>query len=328
MRRAYVHATCWIVLLSIVCPAQVKQTTANLGVANIFTQLNQFTIGAQFGPVSFVVLNAMVEIDGVQIFCQDCQQTTPCVSGGTGAMATGIAGAWSCASGGSGGANVHLSNLQAPVALNQDLLCASPVAGYGACNFGSSTDVAAAAYLQALDFYGDNGGIWWGPTIGNPLDTSITRLGPASLAVGNNTVGDYTGSWTLTTICLTPSHCISNAWPLRCETGLGDGLNVIPAATYRQTMCYNDSGVTWTITGIKCYVDAGSGSTLQVQDNSNNYETLNGGLHYFTCTNTFASGTQNGTQWTTGIPNGGWAKFTFVADGTATQTTWVISMTQ
>lgn len=42
----------------------------------------------------------------------------------------------------------------------------------------------------------------------------------------------------------------------------------------------------------------------------------------------WAAGTQNGTQWATGIPNGHYAKFTFVADGTLKQTSWHIGATQ
>ena len=94
------------VLLSIVCPAQVVQTTANLGVPNRFTALNQFRVGAQLGPVTYVTLPS--EADGIMIYCTDCQQTTPCVASGTGAMATGTAGVWACASGGISGANIHL----------------------------------------------------------------------------------------------------------------------------------------------------------------------------------------------------------------------------
>lgn len=108
---------------------------------------------------------------------------------------------------------------------------------------------------------------------------------------------------------------------LRCETGLGDGLNAMAAGTYLQTMCYNDSGVTWTITGIKCFTDNNGTSTLNATDSSAS-GLLTGAI---TCTNSFASGTQSGT---TTISNGGYVKFTFVGDGTSKQTTWVVSFTQ
>lgn len=108
---------------------------------------------------------------------------------------------------------------------------------------------------------------------------------------------------------------------LRCETGLGDGFNAITADTYLQTFCFNDSQVTWTITGIKCFTDNAGSSTLNATDNSAN-ALLTGAI---TCSTIFAAGTQSTT---TTIAAGGWIKFTFVADGTSKQTTWVVSMTQ
>jgi hypothetical protein len=108
---------------------------------------------------------------------------------------------------------------------------------------------------------------------------------------------------------------------LRCESGLGDGLNAIPAGTYLQSFCYNDSGVTWTITGIKCYVDGGSSSTLNASGNTLG-SLLTGAI---TCGTGFVAGTQTANV---ALTSGDYIKFTFVADGTAKQSTWVVSMTQ
>lgn len=107
---------------------------------------------------------------------------------------------------------------------------------------------------------------------------------------------------------------------LRCEPGLGDGLNAIPAGTYLQSTCYNDSGVTWTITGVKCFSDAGT-PTLNATNGSGT-GLLTGAI---TCTTAFAAGTQSGT---TTIASGDFIKFTYVSAGVATQTTWVVSITQ
>lgn len=104
-----------------------------------------------------------------------------------------------------------------------------------------------------------------------------------------------------------------------CQPGLGDGTNAIAAATYHQVECYNTTGATWSITGIKCYVDGGS-STMNVTNGSGT-GLLTGAV---TCSTSFAAGTQSGT---TTIANGDYLKFTFVADGTATQTAWVINGT-
>lgn len=108
---------------------------------------------------------------------------------------------------------------------------------------------------------------------------------------------------------------------LRCSSGLGDGLNAIPAGTYLQSFCYNDSGVTWTITGIKCLTDNGGTSTLNAANGAGT-ALLTGAV---TCTSSWAAGTQSGT---TTIANGDYIKFTFVADGTSLQTSWLVSMTQ
>lgn len=110
---------------------------------------------------------------------------------------------------------------------------------------------------------------------------------------------------------------------LACASrGLGDGKNAIAAATYKQTTCYNNSGTTFTITGVKCYVDAGSSSTLNATDNSAN-ALLTGAI---TCSSSYAAGTVSGTHFT--IAAGGYVEFTFVADGTATQTDWEVTGTQ
>jgi hypothetical protein len=173
------------------------------------------------------------------------------------------------------------------------------------------------------------------PLSGGTITTSGT-VGCATCAIGPgsstaNHLAKFSGTDGLTLAdggAIPATYTLPTQYTkLRCETGLGDGLNAMPAGTYLQSFCYNDSGVTWTITGIKCYTDGGT-PTLQVDDNSGNHETSDGGHNYFTCTSSFAAGTQNGTQWTTGIPNGGWLAFTFVAGGTAKQTTWVVSLSQ
>jgi hypothetical protein len=107
---------------------------------------------------------------------------------------------------------------------------------------------------------------------------------------------------------------------LSCQPGLGDGLNAIPAGTYLQTTCYNDTGVTVTITGIKCFTDNSGTSTLNATNGAAT-ALLTGAV---TCSSSFAAGTQSGT---TTIASGDFIKFTFVADGTSKQATWVVTST-
>lgn len=105
--------------------------------------------------------------------------------------------------------------------------------------------------------------------------------------------------------------------PWVCSAGLGDGLNAIPAGTYLQSTCYNGTGHTVTITGVKCYSDNSGTSTMNVTNGAGT-GLLTGAV---TCSSSFASGTQSGT---TTIASGDYFKFTLVADGTSKQATWVI----
>jgi hypothetical protein len=106
-----------------------------------------------------------------------------------------------------------------------------------------------------------------------------------------------------------------------CEPGMGDGTNAITAATYHQTTCYNQSGATWTITAINCYTDNAGSSTIAVSDGTNNL--LNAAT--LTCSATPATGTVSSSHYT--IASGGAIVFTFVADGTSKQSTWIVSGT-
>jgi hypothetical protein len=81
----------------------------------------------------------------------------------------------------------------------------------------------------------------------------------------------------------------------------------------------NTTGSTVTLSGISCYSDAGT-------------PTLNASAHTLgslltgavTCTTSFAAGTQSANVLLT---NGDYINFTFVAGGTAKQTTWVVKGT-
>lgn len=61
---------------------------------NVFTGTNQFTAGVLAGPALFSALPT--ETDGTVFYCPDCKVTNPCTGSGTGAVATGINGAWVC----------------------------------------------------------------------------------------------------------------------------------------------------------------------------------------------------------------------------------------
>ncbi len=101
--------------------------------------------------------------------------------------------------------------------------------------------------------------------------------------------------------------------------GPGDGLNALTAGTYLQSFCYNFTASTWTITGIKCNTDNSGTSTLSATNGAGT-ALLTGAI---TCTPSFAAGTQSGT---TTIASGDYIKFSFVADGTSKQSTWVVNI--
>jgi hypothetical protein len=143
---------------------------------------------------------------------------------------------------------------------------------------------------------------------GNPLYVGVNSTSGGFGSINNG-------------MTVTSSGVSIKGFPLRCETGLGDGLNAITAGTYLQSFCYNDSAGSWTITGIKCYVDGGSSSTLNAAGNTLG-ALLTGPI---TCSTSFAAGNQSANV---ALTSGDYIKFTFVADGTAKQTTWVVSMVQ
>lgn len=98
-----------------------------------------------------------------------------------------------------------------------------------------------------------------------------------------------------------------------CQPGLGDGVNAIPAATYPQTTCKNDTGSTVTITGITCYADSGS-STMNVSAHTLG-ALLTGAV---TCSTSWAAGTQSANVLLTA---GDYLTFSLVADATTKQLT-------
>lgn len=98
-----------------------------------------------------------------------------------------------------------------------------------------------------------------------------------------------------------------------CNVGMGDGVNAIPAGTYIvKFQCFNDYGMTYTITGFSCASDNNGTSTGNASDNSSN-ALMTGAI---TATNSWASGTQSAT---TTLASNTWVNWTIVADGTSKQ---------
>ncbi len=100
-----------------------------------------------------------------------------------------------------------------------------------------------------------------------------------------------------------------------CQPGLGDGTNAIAAATYPQTGCRNETGVTVILTGIRCFTDNSGTTTLAVSDSASN-NLLTGPI---TCTTAWAAGTQS-VHVT--LAANAWLVWSLVADGTTKQATF------
>lgn len=88
--------------------------------------------------------------------------------------------------------------------------------------------------------------------------------------------------------------------------------------------CVNNSGATWTITGIHCLTDNAGTSTLNAYNNAGT-SLLTGAI---TCNATKTSGGAAGTQSaTTTIANTDGINFVFVADGTSKYVTATVDFT-
>ena len=300
------------IILASICHAQVVQTFAALGAQNVFTAT----------PNTFLGIAATSITDS---------GLTPgnCVQASTGGLL--ITASAPCGSG--GGSGTVGSGTQYQLAI------------YANTGTTVSGDAALTDNGTSLNYSGGNLSLGTAPTV---CGTAVNCIGMTAGSLG--TMGSVasqgaialdssSGKWNVALPSAAPIISAMN-YPvsgtgsptsvlggptqytkLRCETGLGDGLNAMAAGTYLQSFCYNDSGVTWTITGIKCYVDGGSSSTLNASGHTLG-ALLTGAI---TCGTGFVAGTQSANVLLT---SGDYIAFTFVADGTAKQSTWVVSMTQ
>jgi hypothetical protein len=90
------------------------------------------------------------EQDGQLYWCKDCQRTSPCQNGGTGSLAVGAQGQWSCSTGGSGGNAFPLGSDVSAAAHRIESLATDQTAG-DALSRGQSSLTALAAPTAALN---------------------------------------------------------------------------------------------------------------------------------------------------------------------------------
>ncbi|MBU6231659.1 hypothetical protein KGP36_03240 [Patescibacteria group bacterium] len=156
-------------------------------------------------------------------------------------------------------------------------------------------------------------------TNGDGVSGNPTLSFPSTIVVPNGSTATTQSANDNSTKVATTAYVDGKARIWSCRAGLGDGLNAIPAGTYPQTTCYNDTGVTVTITGVKCYADGGT-PTMNVSGHTLG-ALLTGAI---TCTTAYAAGTQSANV---SLTSGDYLQFSFVAGGTAKQTDWVVTGT-
>jgi hypothetical protein len=224
-----------------------------------------------------------------------------------------------------------------------------------ACSNGAqdTPDPQPSACQSTGDAQGNIG--WWAPpgTYTYTVCVANSCFGPYTVTLGGSggacvgtDPGDlcyYDGAhWTVLTgnaatpissavIALTEDQTGNPAWHAVwtpagsvCETGLGDGLNAIPSGTYRQLFCVNQWQADETIIAVRCYTDNAGTSTLDAKNNAGT-ELL---VAPIVCNNTKTGGGRQGTLVST-VPSfdiDDAINFTFVSDGTSTQTTWTVSL--
>ncbi len=152
--------------------------------------------------------------------------------------------------------------------------------------------------------------------IGSQAGPSTTSQLSNTIAIGHNAANTASNQTVIGNHSTT--QAIVYGLPWSCQPGYGDGASAIGSGSYFTSTCYNDTGVTLTLSGFKCFTDNSGTSTMNVT-NSSNTALLTGAV---TCSSSFASGTQSGTVT---IAPGDYMKFTFVADGTSKQATFVIT---
>lgn len=307
----------WMVLLASMAVAQTPLTIPALSTDNVFTGANSFTqtvtakggvtVGVNGTPANLVLSGGVSGSCVLNVNTSGSTLQSACPISFTGGTQSLIG---------------TLSNADITVAPNGTGRLT--VTGSGIVNATTGFQInGGAPSLHCLvgngTNYVDNN------CNGITLKTNGTTNGSQTvlnLQQGTNITVTDGGSGTITLACPSCLYTLPTQYTkLRCETGLGDGLNAVTAGTYLQSFCYNDSGVTWTITGIKCFTDNNGTSTLNAAGNTLG-ALLTGAV---TCTNSFAAGSQSANVLLT---SGDYIKFTWVADGTSKQATWVVSMTQ
>jgi hypothetical protein len=225
--------------------------------------------------------------------------SSPAIAAGNGGAGTGSTG-----NGGAGGAvGITAGNGAAGAGSNANGGAGGNItltAGTGGAKTGSGT--AGANGVVAVV-----GNETVSGTLAVGAGSAITSSGPGGALAS----GAFAAAYTL------PSQY--KTWA--CVQGLIGSAALATSGWPAVPTCYNTSGVSLTITAIRCVVDAGTGTTMAVTDGGGN-NLINAAT--FTCSTSWASATQSST---TTIASGGYIKWTATPDGTAKTATIEVSGT-
>lgn len=132
-----------------------QQTGAMLGLPQVFTNTNQFTLGITVGPITFSQL-AGISTSTTFIYVSDATLgSSPCTGSGSGALAVRINGAWNCSVAGSGGSGITGSGTTGtiPVFTSSTAVGNSVIrAGTSSVDIGALSPIAPSANGSAIFF--------------------------------------------------------------------------------------------------------------------------------------------------------------------------------
>lgn len=280
-----------------------------------------------------------------------CSPIMVAVRSDTGAFYDCLTGSWNLVSSAGGGGTVTSVATTAPITggtftTSGTIACATCVTssspGAGIAHFAGSTQaVTSSAVALASDVSGQL-------PIGSVGSAGLSGTAPVTIAAtgviacatcatttnggalsGTSPVAiSAAGAISINNNGITATQLAAQYAKKACGFSMGDGTNAVAAATYpssgQMLQCVNNSGVTWTITGIHCFTDNAGTSTINVYNNAGT-SLLTGAI---TCNATKTSGGAAGTQSaTTTIATTDGLNFVFVADGTSKYVTATVDFT-
>lgn len=168
---------------------------------------HETSTATRLAPAAFADLGT--PINGSVRYCTNCQATSPCTAGGSGASASRINGAWNCSSGGTGTTLTDSASLRSAL-IDESGTGAAIFAG-GNVGAATATSLAATGGVSAAIFSSTPQALTDGATVTWDLNAgqyaTVTLGGSRTLSISNSATGksgclvitqDGTGSRTLT----------------------------------------------------------------------------------------------------------------------------------